>query len=85
MLKILDQNDDIQKNNDDFVAPGTICVIAASSNFSDTVWFIRIKKPCIAETSSEDDYRHAVVVGQSYIIGNFLKKSKSNSKSIILK
>ena len=40
---------------DDFVVPGTICGIAASSNSFDTVLFIRIKKPCITETSSEDD------------------------------
>ena len=40
---------------DDFVVPGTIYGIAASSNSSDTVLFIRIKKPCIRETSSEDD------------------------------
>ena len=39
----------------DFVVPGTIYGIAASSNSSDTVLFIRIKKPCIRETSSEDD------------------------------
>ena len=31
MLKKLDQNDDIKKNNDDSVVPGTICAIAASS------------------------------------------------------
>ena len=37
MLKTLDQNDDIQKNNNDFIAPGTICAIAASSNSSGTV------------------------------------------------
>ena len=43
-----------------------------------TVWFIRMKKPCIAETFSEDDYRHAIVAGQSYIIGNFLEKLRSN-------
>ena len=80
MLKTLDQNDDIQKNNNDFIAPGTVCAIAASSNSSDTVWFIRIKEACIAETSSENDYGYAIVADQSYIIGNFLKKSKSNSK-----
>ena len=42
MLKTLDQNDDTQKNNKDFVVPGTICIIAASLNSSDTVWFLRI-------------------------------------------
>ena len=31
MLKTLDQNDNIQKNNSDFVAPGTIYAIAVSS------------------------------------------------------
>ena len=62
---------------DDFVVPGTICAIAPSSNSSGTVRFIRIKEPCIAETL-EDDYGHAIVAGQSYIIGNFLKKSRSN-------
>ena len=51
-----------------------------SPNSSDTVWFIRIKEPWIAETSSEDDCGQAVVAGQSYIIGNFLKISRSNSK-----
>ena len=80
MLKTLDQNDGIQKNNNDFVVPGTICSVAALSNSSDTVWFVRIKELCIAETSSEDDYGHAVGAGQSYIIGNFLEKSRSNSK-----
>ena len=79
MLKTLDQNDEVQKNNNDFVVPGTICAIAALSNSSDTVWFIRIKEPCIAETSS-DDYGHVAVAGQSYIIRNFLQKSRSNSK-----
>ena len=66
--------------DDDFVVPGTICGIVASSNSSDTVWFIRIKKSCIAERSWEDDYGYAIVAGQSYIIGDFLKKSSSNSK-----
>ena len=50
MLKTLYQNHDIQKNNSDFVVPGTIFVIATSCNSSDTVWFIRIKEPCITET-----------------------------------
>ena len=34
----------------------------------------------MAETSSEDDYGHAIVAGQNCSIGNFLEKSKSNSK-----
>ena len=38
------------------------------------------KEQCIAETSLEDNYGHAVVTGQSYIIGNFLERSRSNSK-----
>ena len=42
--------------------------------------FIQIKEPCITETSPEDDYGHAVVIGQSYIIQNFLECSRSNSK-----
>ena len=42
MLKTLDQNDNTQKNNSDFVVPGTVCAKAASLNFSNTVWFIRI-------------------------------------------
>ena len=41
---------------------------------------MRIKDLCIAETSSEDDYGHAIVTGQSYIIGNLLEKLGSNSK-----
>ena len=45
-----------------------------------TVWFIRMKKPCIAETFSEDDHSHAIVAGQSYIIGNFPEKLRSNSE-----
>ena len=36
---------------------------------------MRIKDPCIAETSSKDDYGHAVVTGRSYIIENLLEKS----------
>ena len=51
-----------------------------SPNNFDTVWFIRIKELCIAETSSKDDCGHAVVAGQSFIIGNFLERSRSNSK-----
>ena len=51
-----------------------------SPNSSDTVWFIRIKEPSIAETSSEDNCGHAVVAGQSYIIGSFIERSRSNSK-----
>ena len=51
-----------------------------SPNSSDTVWFIRIKEPYIAETSSKDDCGHALVAGQSYIIGNFLERSRSNWK-----
>ena len=74
----------IQKNNDDFVVSGRTCVIAALPNSSDTVWFIRIKEPCIVETS-EDEYGHAVVAGQSYIIGNFLEGSRSNSKGYYFK
>ena len=31
ILKTFDQNDDIPKNNNDFVVPGTICAIAAFS------------------------------------------------------
>ena len=31
MPKTLDQNDDIQKNNNDFVVPGTVCALTASS------------------------------------------------------
>ena len=54
--------------------------VSALSNSSHTVRFIRIKEPCIAETSSEDDYGHAIVVGQSCIIGNFLERSRSTSK-----
>ena len=50
-----------------------------SPNNFDTAWFIRIKKLCIAETS-KDDCGHAVVAGQSFIIGNFLERSRSNSK-----
>ena len=38
------------------------------------------KEQCIAETSSEDDYGYAIIAGQFYIIGNFLEKSRSNSK-----
>ena len=50
----------------------TVCIdivldIAAMTNSPRTVWFIRIKKPCIA------------VPGQNYIIENFLEKSTSNS------
>ena len=66
MLKTLDQNDEILENNNDFVIPGTFCVIAASSNSSDTVWFIRIKEPWIPETLS-DDYGHVIVPSQSYV------------------
>ena len=51
-----------------------------SPNSSDTVWFIRIKEPCIAEALSEDDCGHAVFAGQSYIIGNFLERPRSTSK-----
>ena len=79
MLKTLDQNDDTQKNNNDFVVPGTVCAKAASPNFSDTVWFVRIQELCIPETSSEDDYGHNIVADQSYIIGNFPERSRSNS------
>ena len=50
-----------------------------SPNSSDTVWFIRIKELNIAETP-EDDFRHAGAAAQSYIIGNFLERSRSNSK-----
>ena len=42
MLKTLDQNDNTQKNNNDFVVPGTICVTTASPNSCDTVWSVRI-------------------------------------------
>ena len=55
-----------------------------SPNSSDTVLFIRIKEPCIAETPSKNDSGHAVVAGQSYIIGDFLKRS-SNSKGYYFK
>ena len=79
MLKTLYQNNDMQKNNSDFVVSGTIFVIATSCNSSDTVWFIRIKEPCITETYSEDDYGHVIMAGESYIIGNFLGKSRSTS------
>ena len=65
---------------DNVVVPGAICSIAASSNSSDSVQFIRIKKPCITETSSTDDYGHATAAGQSHIIEQFLEKSRSNSK-----
>ena len=51
-----------------------------SPNSSDTIWFIRIKEPCITETSSKDDFGHAIVADPSYIIGNFLERSRSNSK-----
>ena len=37
-------------------------------------------RTCIAETSSKNDCGDAVVVGQSYIIGNFLERSRSKSK-----
>ena len=42
--------------------------------------FIRINKPCITETSSNNDYGHATAAGQSHIIEQFLEKSRSNSK-----
>lgn len=77
--KTLDQNDDIQKNNNNFDVPGTIYAIAASSNSSDTVLNIRIMESFIAEISSADDYGDVIVTGQSFI-GNFLIKSRSNSK-----
>ena len=80
MLKTLDQNDNTQKNNNDFVVAGTICATAASPNSCDTVWSVRIQELCIAETSSEDDYGHAIVAGQSYIIRNFLEKLRSNAQ-----
>ena len=51
-----------------------------SPNSSDTVSFIRIKEPSIAETSSEDNCGHTVVAHQSYIIGNFIERSRNNSK-----
>ena len=51
---------------------------------TDTVWFIRIKEPGIAETS-EDDCEHAVVAGQRYIIGDFLERSRSNSQGYYFK
>ena len=41
---------------------------------------MRIKEQCIAETSSEDDYGHAIVAGKCYITVNFLEKSRNNSK-----
>ena len=53
------------ENNFQFL---TICTIAASSNSSDIVWFIRVKEPYIA------------VADQNYIIENFVEKSRSNSK-----
>ena len=37
------------------------------------------------ETSSKDGYGHTIVTGQSYIIGNFLERSASNSKGYYFK
>ena len=77
MPKTFYQNDDIQNNNNDFVVQCTIFAIYASSNSSDTVWFIRIKELCIVETS--EDYGYAAVAGQSFITRNFPEKSRSKS------
>ena len=65
----------------------TIYAIIAPSNSCDTVCFTRIKecllyfdKPYRTAEISSDDYGHKIVAGQGYIMGNFLEKSRSNSK-----
>jgi len=49
------------------------------------VWFVRIVDLCVAETVSTDNYGHKVVPGQSFIIGNFIEKSRNNNKGFFFK
>ena len=57
--------------------------VAAGSNSTDTVWFVKvIDNDCLSDGSCIDDYGNAVGQGVRYLKGHFLEKidEKDNHK-----
>ena len=85
MLKKTTLRNDIDKEDhvikDDFLFPGTSCVVAASETYQDSVWFIRIdsEKQEALELLT-NDYGHCISRGQEYVVGKYLEKCGSKKQ-----
>ena len=62
------------ESRDDFLLPGSVCVLAAANNSADTLWFVQIKGEVESTTSLADDYGHIATPGQKYMLGHFLEQ-----------
>ena len=77
-----DEEDSSPENseNNDFLIPGTICVVRAYSK-TDKIWFFKINDEVVdADEYSTDDSNHTVHPGQNYYSGNFLEQTNFSKK-----
>ena len=77
--------EDTEVTNIGLIIPETFCAIAASSTSGDTVWFVKIVEECVAAHDIEDDYGHKISQRQQYVVGNFLERTRSTKKELLIK
>ena len=46
---------------------------------------MKIVEKCVAAHEIEDDYGHRISQGQQYVVGNFLERTRSTKKGLLLK
>ena len=56
-----------------------------SSTSADTICCVKIVEKCVAAHEIEDDYGHKISQGQQYVVGNFLERTRSTKKGLLLK
>ena len=72
-------------NNIGLIIPETFCASAVSSTSADTICCMKIVEKCVAAHEIEDDYGHKISQGQQYVVGNFLERTRSTKKGLLLK
>ena len=57
--------------------PGSVCAVAADTNYVNTVWFVKILEELIAEEDVVDDYGQKVNKGFAHFKGHYMEETKS--------
>ena len=73
-------NDGVERDeettpNNYFLLPVSVCATAANNKLTDTVWFVQIIGELDSPENVIDDYGHAALAGEKYMLGLFFRAS----------
>ena len=78
-------NEEVPSNITEFLLAESVCAIALSKSSRESIWLMKIISERVAESKIEDDYKHVVQKGDTYIEGRHLEEDGTTRSELKFK